>query len=173
MHQLKVQRCSEALIALMGIWLIVGPLQSLMGWLFAFVMNRSQSPEDGLESSMIVAQTIAVLWSVLLGVILIKLRSRLARWLAPESSSSAISAQALMAVGTALLGVYFLVSGSVDVAIGVGIRRAGDMTLAPLTQTRHFWAAVANLIAGLGLFVFSASVARFWQLLRGRLAPEL
>lgn len=171
MPELKVQRCSEALLALMGIWLIVSPLPSLVAWVLSLLMSQSQRTQDSFESRMLVAQLIAVLCSVVLGLILITLRKRLAHWLAPEPSSNTISAQMLLAVGAALVGVYFLVSGASSLA-AVVIVRHNSHTFDSVRQLRRFWVPVTDLVVGLALFAFSTSVARVWQLLRGRLDPN-
>jgi hypothetical protein len=92
---------------------------------------------------------IGAIIAVILGIVLVLIRIRLAERLFPADSRP-LAAQDTQAVALSVLGCYFVV-GSISRLVGRG---------------RIDWSAVTQLVLGVGLFLGARGVARFWAAAR-------
>lgn len=167
MPKLEVKRLSEALIALAGIWLTVTPLPSLVSGMFATAFSPGVF-QDVDPASLASMQIAYYLSSAIVGAALIMLRKPIARWLSPDESGSSVTAQCLFAVGVALLGMSYLVSGITSFSSLLMLSMANGPPV-NIPHLERFWGSITDLVAGLCLFGLSIHIARLWQWLRGRL----
>jgi hypothetical protein len=89
-------------------------------------------------------------------------RRAFACWIEPDEAEAEIKVEPLLAVGIALVGVYFFVSGATSIALFVSFNSFGGM------QSSAFWSGAISALLGLGLFLLSPYMTRFWQSRSGR-----
>ncbi len=107
--------------------------------------------------SVLLLQSVYFLVSGLLGLALILARKPLAAWMSPVSTEAPAATESLVAVGAAVVGVYYLADGAVTLS----------MQMASASQA-FLWQGGVSMVVGIVLFAVSVGLGRLWGLLRGR-----
>lgn len=154
----------EALLAVLGIWLVVRyvPDYAATLWMLSYASSNWTAEISGHAHFV---QVLHFAVSLLLGATLVMARKPAARWLNPKSHSSNDAYPGpLVAVGVATVGVLY---------IAEGITALGSHYLVqPSRDVQSFNSAViqgwVSVVIGASLFVTSVGISRLWLLLRGR-----
>jgi len=105
--------------------------------------------DQAAPGSYAITLLIGAIITIILGIVLVLIRVRLAERLFPADPGP-LAAQDTQAVALSVLGCYFVVA-SISRLVGRG---------------RIDWSAVAQLVLGVGLFLGARGVARFWAAVR-------
>lgn len=163
MLELKAKRVSEALVGLLGLWFIASALPFLASALFEMVTQ----PEAEIRlhgMTMAAYQIIPGMTGIVVGWMLLMFRQPLSRWLTPTDREYTWTSQALLAVGTALLGILFTAQGASGAASRLITAWLDTRPFfESLAYTDSFWSPLASLVIGVGLFLWSTRIAQVWQ----------
>jgi hypothetical protein len=159
-----------------GVVLLVGALVSSAAQLATFTMTPPVAEATFYRAAWIV--TLA--GPGVIGLALLVLADRVARWVVPESAPLAIDAgpSDLVAIGFAIAGIFILVSGLQDVASIVYAALTKPNWLTAESRSSYIWGqqqvaivrVVVEVAAGVVLILGRNGLARAWWWLRGR--PE-
>ena len=157
--KLQSRNFVEALIAVMAIWLIVREIPEFAISQFALPFVDAQFQNANWKANEITHFSV----SLLMGVLLLVLRRRLGAWLVSDSDIDAPLATSLVAVSTALIGVYFVASGLATlVTFLVNLNYDREISM------HYLGTGVGFLIAGVLVFAVSSNVTQLWAALRGK-----
>ena len=106
MQRMQVRPLMASLLALLGLWMALRPLPDA-----AVSLLIALAGQEDISSSVLMAQFVHFFSNSLIGLSLILWREALSRWLVPQGSGVLVSPRACMAVGTALMGIYFIAAG--------------------------------------------------------------
>ncbi|MCC5854018.1 MAG: hypothetical protein JJU30_14375 [Alkalimonas sp.] len=144
----------SSLIALLGIWLLLRQAPDFASSMYIVLTETEHVPPSILKLH---AMHLSV--NFLIGVFLILLRDKLAGWLAPNESGVKVFFRLFLAVGTSLMGVYFIAQGVVSLGESLGNK---DLNFGE--NPYLYWRGIFSLIVGVILFIGSASISRLWAL---------
>ncbi len=155
MPRMQTRPLVASLVALMGLWMTLRQLPEVVSSLFMVFSDQGDIP-----ASVLMIHAVHFFSYTLIGVGLILLREKLAGWLVPHEANMSIGVRALMAVGTALIGIYFIATGVVSL---------GESFAQQYSSANPYllWRGGASLAMGLVLFVGSVGIQRLWVLLVG------
>lgn len=146
------RQLASVLFAVIGAYLAIASLPQIFVSI-GFLVQSTGTSNDVAEQASSVAYGITflvgALIAVLLGIVLVLFRVRVAERLFPADTRS-LAAQDTQAVALSVLGCYFVV-GSISRLVGRG---------------RIDWSAVTQLVLGGGLFLGARGVARLWAAAR-------
>jgi hypothetical protein len=165
MNMICGRRFLEALLILGGIWLLFRQLPDYAATLYVAIFSSAWVSESDLgRTQLLILQSVHLGASVACGLLLIIMRSWLARSLMPgETRGVSLQSSALVAAGAALIGTYFIIWGFVE--LGTHYMLARDSRAEPFVR----WRGVFSSTAGLVLFLLSAWFGRVWAVLERRL----
>ena len=149
----------SALFALAGLWLMLRQAPDFAATIYLIFVN---SP-DSTSPTLIPVQTIRFTTSVLAGALLLFGRKRLTDWVAPQPHSQEHEPQALLAVGVAIISVYFVLDGFVSLGQHIALKQAPAMS-----NDYILWQGLFSIITGTVGFIFSVGISRVWALLRSK-----
>ena len=155
MPRMQTRPLVASLVALMGLWMTLRQLPEVVSSLFMVFSDHGDIP-----ASVLMIHAVHFFSYSLIGVGLILLREKLASWLVPHEASMSIGVRALMAVGTALIGIYFIATGVVSLGESFAQQHSSS-------NPYLLWRGGASLAMGLVLFVGSVGIQRLWVLLVG------
>ena len=138
------RQLASVLFAVLGAFIAITSLPQLVLSIGVLAAGVQAAPV-GYAIALLIGTTI----SVILGIVLVLIRVRLAERLFPADSGS-LAARDTQAVALSVLGCYFVLE-SVSRLVGRG---------------RIDWAAVTQFVLGVGLFVGARAVSRFWAAAR-------
>jgi hypothetical protein len=151
----------EALIAIVAIWLLVRQVPDYGSTIY--LLAATAGDDSYRQNYLAEVQSIHFGVSVLVGLLLLAVRRRIGAWLVPGSDKIDSTATSLVAVGVALLGVYFVGAGVLSVAnYAVVVRNV------PNNDNFGLRSGTISIILGVLLFVVSVSLSKLWAMLRGR-----
>lgn len=156
---MAARRLVEALIGVSGIWLVARQIPDYMA--SAAIALTSSDPVP--QAQVLFVQSVHFLTGLVLGFVLVSARKGFALWFAPDESDIDANAGALLAVGVAIVSVYFMLSGVVALGEYLGLRATSDAENPYLV-----WRAAFAIGGGLLMFAFSVRIGRIWRVLRGR-----
>ena len=131
---------ASVLFAVLGAFIAITSLPQLVLSIGILKAGDQAAPRDYA-----ITLAIGAIITVLLGIVLVLIRVRLAERLFPADPGS-LAARETQAVALSVVGCYFVVT-SISRLVGRG---------------RIDWSAVTQLVLGLGLFLGARGVARFW-----------
>lgn len=155
MARMQARPLVASLIALLGLWMMLRQLPDVLVSLLMMLSDQGDIP-----AGVLTAHAVHFLSNTLIGLCLILLREKLGRWLVPQAAGVLVSTPAWLAVGTALMGIYFVAMGAVSFAEGLAQQRLS-------ANPYLLWRGGASIVMGVVLFVGSAGIGRLWALLVG------
>ncbi|WBU39759.1 hypothetical protein [Marinobacter alkaliphilus] len=155
MGQFNTRSLIGAITGLAGIWLLLRQLPSYASSVFATL-----SGVEGVSSDLLVIHGIHFAVSAVLGLTLVILRGKLAAWLVPEESTNSLEVSSFLAIGAAIIGVYFTAQGVITLGESYTVYRIPDTSNPYL-----FWNGVFSVAVGLALFLGSFGIGRMWELI--------
>ena len=157
MQRTQTRSLVSALIGLLGLWLVFRQVPDYASSLIIALSGREEIPADLLSLYGVHFAVTAVF-----GVVLILLRGRLARWLVPAESVTSFEGRSLIAIGVAVVGVYFVALGAISLGESFAVEQTTNRSNPYL-----FWRGIIAVGVGLFLFVGSVRISRLWALLAG------
>ena len=151
----------EALLAVIGVWLLV---RNIPDYATLLVWGAHQSAVAPAGANPIVLQSVNLAASVLTGSLLLAARKRLARWLCREAEEREKHSWPAVSAGVAIVGVYFVVEGIVD----LGTYYVDDFSAGEYLRN----AGLASVLAGVLLFVGAPWIERLWKRFDDRVARD-
>jgi hypothetical protein len=177
---MSAKTLAQLLLRLWGVALIIWGLSSLGNLFFLFVPAQPESAAPALRASGASAALHVVVYLVA-GFFLIRNGDRIGDWLVSDfdaAPAAPASAPEIEAVGFAILGVYFLVTGIRELAGVIGPLlvyprwEAGTLALWWPGQRQFAIAGMVNVFAGIVLLNrrhrLAPAVAKAWNVLRSR-----
>lgn len=155
MVRLQTRTLISSLVALVGTWLIVRQAPDFLAALLIMVTDMEQFPLSILK-----LQAIHFSINLLLGLILILLRNKIACWLVPNESNVKVLFRLFCAVGSALMGIYFIGLGFISLGESLGSQDAKFGSNPYL-----YWRGLFSLVIGGILFLGSVGISKLWALL--------
>ena len=141
------RQLASVLFAVLGVYVAISWLPQIILGIGVIAQLKAMSPRT-TDGDNAIGQSLAVVGSaiiaVLLGIILVRMRVRLAERLFPLETEPLV-ARDLQAVALSVLGVYFVIE-----------------SICRLVRMAEIeWSAVVQFVLGLGLFLGARAVARF------------
>lgn len=165
----QTRQLSEALLAVTGIWLLVRqmPDYAVSSYMIWSQPSWAQVPD---APNVLVIQGMHFLVSALIGLVLLFGRKPISRWLGLGQSANEAGSGALIAIGAAVIGVFFVADGGVTLGTYYATLEQSESTGQMLgsNRPRMFWDAWFSVGTGVLLFAVSVGLGRLWLLLRGR-----
>jgi len=153
MQRMQVRPLMASLLALLGLWMALRPLPDA-----AVSLLIALAGQEDISSSVLMAQFVHFFSNSLIGLSLILWREALSRWLVPQGSGVLVSPRACMAVGTALMGIYFIAAGTVLLGEFLAQQR-------PNASAYLLGRGGTSVVVGAVLLLSSAGGSRLWALL--------
>lgn len=155
MARMQVTPLVTSIIALLGLWMVLRHVPD-----FAVSLTMVLFGQEDISARVLTVHAVHFFSNTLIGLCLILLREKLGRWLVPQTAGVLVSASAWLAVGTALMGIYFVAMGAVSFGESFAQPR-------PSSNPYLLWRGSASVVMGVLLFVGSAGIGRLWALLLG------
>ena len=161
---MSVRPLVAALVALVGLWLIVRYLpDAVVSGALVFLLQES-SHTDPFNSGYLLPVAF-LMGHAVLGSALVFSRDRIARWLCPTESKADLTDGSMLAVGVALMGIYFVARGLEHFAVDSVMGERFD-------PDHHGVRAVVFLALGAALFGGSVVAGDVWRRLSGAIRRE-
>jgi hypothetical protein len=157
MVQIETRSLISALIAILGVWLLLRNAPDYTSLIFVALTDIENTPV-----SILWLHGLHLLINAFLGALLIMLRNKLARWLVPIEGKTALPVRSFLAVGVAVVGIYFLAFGSISISQYVVMQQIENVNSPHL-----FWSGVFAMGVGVALFVGSVGIGRLWAIIAG------
>lgn len=158
----QTRQLSEALLAVAGIWLLVRQVPDYTTSLYVSWSQPSWAQTPGAPNFLTI-HGLHFLISALIGLALVLGRKPISRWLTPSQSTNEATGDVLIAIGIAIIGVFYAAEGGIT----LGTYYASLEQLSS-THSNMFWNGCFSVGMGVFLFAFSVGLGRLWLLLRGR-----
>ncbi len=157
MVQMQTRSLVSALIAILGIWLLLRNAPDYTSSIFVALTDREEIPATFLW-----LHGLHLLINALFGALLIVLRNRLAHWLVPNEGETAVQARSFLSVGVAVVGIYFVTLGAISLGQEIAMQQTENVNSPYL-----FWRGVFAMGIGAGLFFGSVGLGRLWAIIAG------
>lgn len=154
MVKLQTRTLISSLIALLGLWLILRQVPNLASSIFIMLSGQEEVPTSILQ-----VYAIHFCSNSVMGISLILLRDKLSSWLVPQETPVQVFFRVFIAVGTALIGVYFTGLGVISLGESLGNQ---DPNFG--TNPYLYWHGVFSVGIGVILFMGSVGIGKLWAL---------
>lgn len=155
MARMQATPLVTSIIALLGLWMVLRHLPD-----FAVSLTMVLFGQEDIPASVLTVHAVHFFSNTLIGLCLILLREKLGRRLVPQTVGVLVSTPAWLAVGAALMGIYFVAMGAVSIGESFAQSR-------PSATPYLRWRGGASVLIGVLLFAGSAGIGRLWALLLG------
>ena len=149
------RRLVEALLAVAGIWMLVRQIPDYITTIYVAAAGSLESVWSGPD--VVSVQGLHFFVSAVLGTALLLARNVIARRLFPDLNDEALASDGILAAGVAIVGVYYAMSGLIDLSV------LADWRPGPPADRSQLWFGAASAILGGLLFVSAGLILNFWQ----------
>ncbi|MBY8966825.1 hypothetical protein KHP57_14050 [Algiphilus sp. NNCM1] len=147
----------SGLLGIFGIWLVLKHFPDCASSVFLVLIEGENIPE-----SLLAVQLFHFAVVVLLGLVVIAFRNKVASWLSGSGAEQSVTAPSFLAAGSAVIGLYFTAAGVINIGEHLGI------SINPASQNGFLlYRGLSSIFTGLILLLGSVGISRAWSKLKG------